>query len=538
MVKVASEDLILTHDLGTSQDKGALVTTRGRVVASARESYPVSHPKPNWAEQDPEDWWGAVVETTRRVLEETGTTPERVKAVVFSCQMLGVIPVDGGGEPLRPAIIWLDSRAGESAKGFVQHGWPHIKLHGVKVSVRALVRWLRITGGGPSPVGKDPIWKVLWLRENEPDVWRETRKVLDVKDYLVHRCTGKFAMSRDSANLTWLFDTRPGHFKWHPKLLGQFNLTADLFPEVVPSTEVVGPLTERAAAELGLTTSTKVVCGSGDVAAATVGAGTVRENATHIYIGTSGWIVAPVTRRVLHIGSFTGSICHADPTKYIFVAEKETAGACVEWFLRTLGQQEAEEAERRGVSPYDVLEEEARAAEPGSNNLMFFPWLFGERAPVDDDTVRGAFFNLSLDHDREHFARALFEGVALNFRFALKGFTARKVLGPGDPVNVIGGGALSDTWCQIIADATNHPVQRVEDPQQAGARGAALIAAVGLGYYRDFESLEPLFRVERRFTPDPGTRRVYDFLFQKFVEFYRANKTLFRDLNWFRTRWE
>lgn len=527
---------ILAHDLGTSSNKGVLVDLEGRILATASAEYPVTHPHPNWAEQDPEDWWSAVVETTRAVLHETGTLPEQVAGMVFACQMLGVIPVDETGQALRPAIIWLDSRAGDEAKEFTGRGWPHYRIHGVKVNVWQLLRWLHITGGGPSPVGKDPVWKMAWIREHEPDVWARTHKLLDCKDYLVARCTGRVVMSRDSANLTWLYDTRPGHFQWHPKLLARVEIPVALLPEVVPCTEVVGTLTTAAAGELGLLPSTQVVCGSGDVAAASVGSGAVRAHATHVYVGTSGWIVAPVEKRLVDISTFTGSICSADPTKYIFIAEKETAGGCVEWFLRTIGRQEVAEAEERGISPYEVLDEKAARVAPGADNLLFFPWLFGERAPIDDDTVRGAYFNLSLDHTRDHFVRALYEGVALNFRFGFQGFVRKKVNLPGDLVNIIGGGAKSDVWCQIIADATNRVVQRVRDPQAAGARGAGLIAAVGLGFYPSFEALEPLFEFDRRFEPIPAHREVYDFLYQRFTRFYELTKPLFRDLNWFRTR--
>ncbi|GAB4328792.1 MAG: FGGY-family carbohydrate kinase [Promethearchaeota archaeon] len=530
---MTGEALILAHDLGTSSDKAALVTARGEVVAVAVEKVATSFPRPTWAEQDPADWWRAVAATTRRVLEEGGARPAKVRALAFSSQMLGVVAVDGDGTVLRPAIIWLDSRAGDVAKRLARGGWPRVRLHGVKVSLRKLARWLRITGGGPSPVGKDPPWKLAWLREHEPDVWAATHKVLDCKDYLVHACTGVFVTSRDAANLTWAFDNRPGRMRWSPTLLKMLDLPLEKLPEVHASTDVVGGLLEGAAGELGLVAGTPVVCGCGDVAAAAVGSGAVREKATHVYVGTSGWVVAPLRKRTLHLGSFTGSICGADPDKYNFVAEKEVAGEAFEWFLRVAGSGERVVATTPGggATPLELLDEEAAKSPPGAGGVMFFPWLFGERAPVDDDALRGAFFNLSLDDRHEHLARAVYEGVALNFRWGFAGFEAKRVNLPGDAVNAIGGGVKSNVFCQILADATGRTIRRVVDPQHAGARGTALVAAVGLGTYPDFDSLAPLFEFEATFEPNPRARRLYDVLFGHFLRFHAATKPLYRQVH-------
>jgi len=514
----ANGKYILAHDLGTSGNKAVLLDLEMNVVAKATANYPIYYPEKGWAEQDPGDWWRAVVETTRRVLEEAEAKPPDVAGLTFSTQMAGTLPVDESGEPLMRCMIWLDTRAAKQAaeiwKGLV-------KVAGYNVF--KLFWFLRITGGCPGLAGKDVITKILWVKEERPELYVKTHKFLDCKDYLLFRCTGNFITSRDLANVSWMMDTRPGKMNWSDAILRKFGIDRAKLPEIRASTDLAGELTREAASELGLEPGTPVVVGAGDITSAAVGSGAVAEYEFHAYLGTSSWLAFHVRERKKDIRHYMGSICSARPDMYLCVAEQETACACLDWLRDVLYGEEAPEDVYR---EFDKLAEEV---EPGARGLIFTPWLFGERAPLDDPTVRGAFLNLSLEHKRGHLVRAVMEGVALNLRWAL--FYMERLGRRAEHINVIGGGVKSDVWCQIMADVLNRPVRRVADPAEAGARGAAMVAAVGLGILPSFEEASKLVRIERVFQPRPENRSIYDRLFEEFKAFYERNKAMYRRLN-------
>lgn len=489
---------ILCHDVGTSGNKAALVALDGTIKSSTRADYGLLHPKEGYAEQNPEDWWRAIVETTRKVVEN----PEDVVAMSFSAQMAGVVPVDENCNPLMNCLTWLDTRAAEIARKIVGG-----RLF--KYNLISMLRFIRITGGGPGLAGKDPISKILWLKYNEPDIYRDTYKFLDVKDYLAARCTGNFTTSMDNANLTWLMDTRKNRMCWSDTLLKKYGIDREKLPEIRASTDVVGKLTKKAAEELGLLEGTPIVSGAGDITSAAIGSGAVLENEIHAYVGTSDWLAAHMKKRKLDIFHYIGCLCSANPEMYLCIAEQETAGACYEWLKSNFFE---------SLTPAE-LDRIASEAEPGSGGLIFTPWMFGERAPIDDDEIRAGFYNLSLDHTRSEVVRAVLEGVALNMKWALKYF--EKLTGQAEYIHFIGGGAKSDLWLQIFADALKREVRKIAEPEQAGAKGAAMIAMVGLGYLRGFEDVKKLVRVEKVFKPSKERAEIYDKLFERFRKIYK-----------------
>ncbi|MEM0007907.1 MAG: FGGY-family carbohydrate kinase [Candidatus Bathyarchaeia archaeon] len=508
---------ILAHDTGTTSNKAVLLRLDGKIIGYASAEYPVYYPKRGWAEQKPLDWWNAVTKTTRTLLEKADVKPLDVAAIVFTTQMSGTLPVDSNGEPLMPCMIWLDERAKEQAEKMSRG---IIKIAGYGLTT--LIRFLTITGGIYGHVGKDPICKILWVKEEQPKIYAETYKFLDCKDYLVYKCTGNFVISRDYANIWWMMDTRKGKFDWSDIILKKYGIERAKLPEIRKATDIAGKLTSEAAAEMGLREGIPVVVGAGDVASAAVGSGAVRERKIHAYIGTSDWLGCHLSERKKDLFHYIGCICSANPDMYLCVAEQETAGACLDWLKNAMFKESREDV-------YALFNEMTAKVKPGSNGLMFTPWLFGERAPLDDPTVRGGFYNLSLEHTREHMVRAVLEGVALNMKWAL--FYMEKLAGKADSINIVGGGAISHVWCQILADALNRKINRVSDPKEVGARGAAIIAMIALGYVKSFEDAETLVKIEAVYEPNSRNVAVYEKIFKEFRSIYKNNRKMFRRLN-------
>jgi xylulokinase len=511
-----SEQNILAIDVGTSEVKAALVSHAGRVRDSACSAHSVLHPHPTWAEQDPNNWWNAICSATEQLWQQTSARPEDTSALVFTCQMFGVLPVDSGGKPLMNAMIWLDTRSRDQARS-ITSGFPKISGYGVW----KLWKWLRITNGAPNLAGRDTVSKFVWLKEERPEIWERTHKLLDVKDYLLLRCTGRSVTSDDLASGSWLFKTKKGELGWSDEILRMLDIDVALLPEVIRSTEVAGGLIEQAAGDLGLPVGTPVVTGAGDVPACAVGSGAVLDKEAHIYLGTSSWVAAHLDDRTVDPFAATGTLCAAERGKYLLIATQETAGASMEW-LRTKVLD--------GEMSYDDINAGVADCEPGAGGVFFFPWMMGERVPVDDSALRGGFVNFSLDHDRRHMMRAVYEGVAYNSKWAL-GVVEKLLGGPVPELRIVGGGAQSDPWCQIIADVLDRPVQRVVNPQFSGVRGAALMALRALGEVTRLDETHDLPRIERRFVPRAEYRELYDRGFDEFRRYYKQNRRWFRRIN-------
>jgi xylulokinase len=510
---------ILAHDLGTSSNKAAVFSDSGEVLGAAAATYDVQVPQPGWAEQDPEAWWRAVSRSGREAVARAGAGPADVAALSFSGQMQGTLPVDAGGRPLMNCMIWMDGRAHAQAQRITK-GTVRVFGYGPF----RLLRWIWLTSGAPTLTGTDAISKILWLRENRPDLWARTHKLLDAKDYLLLRCTGRYATSYDCGNLTWLMDTRKGRLRWSETLLSSVDLSRDLLPELVPSTAVVGELTAGAAGELGLRAGTPVIAGAGDAPAMTVGAGAVRAGEYHLALGTGAWIATHVDRRLVDPLSYVASMCSALPDKYVVMASQQAAGACVEWARTQVLRMDG----RPGT--YEELEALAQRSDPGAGGLLFLPWLIGERTPIDDRLARAGFVNLGLAHEAPHLARAIYEGVALNARWALERVERlTRLRSPG--LRFAGGCARSDLWCQLLADVLDRPILQAADPELAAARGAALLAAHALGLLPDLESISGRVPVRATYEPRPAWRQRYDDAFGAFRDYYRRNRGWFARVN-------
>jgi len=517
---------ILAIDLGTSALKVALVSLDGEIVASATEPMGVTLLAGGGAEQDPDDWWNAIVRTSQSVLAKNPELAADVVAVSSSAQWSGTVAVDREGNHVAPAVIWMDSRGGRYIKR-ITGGWIEIEGYGLT----RLWKWVRLTGGAPGHAGKDPIAHILFLKHERPEVYARTYKFLEPKDYLNLRLTGRFAASYDSIILHWVTDNRNiSRIAYDDGLLKLAGIERNKLPDLQRAVDVLGPIKPEVARELGLSESVQVVVGTADVQAATLGAGAVRHFDPHLYIGTSSFLICHVPFKKTDLFHNMASLPSPIPDRYFVANEQESAGICLTFLRDNLFfPQDELAAGSKPPNAYQLFDRIAASVPAGSDKVIFTPWLYGERTPVEDRTVRSAFFNQSLRTTRAHLIRAVLEGVAYNSRWllgAVENFVKRRL----DSIRMIGGGAQSDLWCQIHADVLGRTIRQVKDPVQANARGAAFLASVALGHLT-FADIPSRVRIAKVYEPNPTHRQIYDELSREFVNIYKRNKGIFARLN-------
>ena len=520
---------MLAIDLGTSGPKVALVTLDAEVLTWETRPTRLSLSSQGGAEQDPEDWWQAICGASRAVLDRSGGA-DRVVAVAVTCHWAGTVAVDGAGTPLRPAIIWMDSRG---ARTMPELCGGLIRVEGYGIT--KLAHWLRKTGGAPSLAGKEPIAHLMLLRRTEPQLYAKAAMFLEPKDWLNHRLTGVFAATYDSIALHWVTDNRDIHnIRYDPALLDLVGLPREKLPDLCGATERIGTLTREAAGDLGLSPARaadiEVIGGTPDVQSAAVGSGAVLDGQAHVYIGTSSWITCHVPYKKTDLFHNMASLPSPLPGRYFVANAQETAGACLEFVRDQLLF--PDDGLGTGPIPDDFwprLERVAEAAPPGSGGLIFTPWLYGERCPVADEHVRGGFHNLSLRHGRAELIRSIHEGVAFNTRWLLK-YLERFIKARCEPIRFIGGGATSRLWCQIMADVLDREIAQVVDTRACNARGAALLASVGLGHLK-VEDIPARVGIAESFTPRPEHRELYERQFAAFLRIFATNRPIHRRLN-------
>ena len=511
---------VLCIDLGTSALKVALVSADGEVVASEQETHQARLLPGGGAEQDPRHWWELITKSSSRLMARGAVPAESVAAVACTAQWSGTVAVDEHGEPIRDAIIWMDSRGAPYARR-ITGGVVKVQGYGVV----KLARWLHTTAGIPSRSGKDSIAHILWLKHEEPETYRRAHVFLEPKDWLNARLTGRLAASFDSIALHWVTDNRhPDHIRYHPALLRLAGIEESQLPELLAATDILGPLCSGPAAALGVPAGIPVVVGTPDLQSAAIGSGATRDYQAHLYIGTSSWLTCHVPFKKTDLLRNIASLPSPVPGRYYIADEQETAGNALT-FLRD----RVLFGDDPPASAYRDFDRMAGQAPPGSHGVIFTPWLYGERTPVEDRFVRGGFHNLSLSASREDLVRAVFEGVALNTRWllgAVERFTRRRL----EPIRFIGGGARSDVWCQILADVLGRTIEQVADPVNAGTRGVGLLAAVALGELT-FDQVPDRVPVTASYQPDPAPAKLYDSVFREFVGLYQRNRKAYARLN-------
>lgn len=516
-----AERYTLAIDLGTSAVKVALVSVAGQVAAIESEPYPLHLLPGGGAEQDPQDWWAAIRRAVMRLLDRTADSREAVVAVACTAQWSGTVAVDRSGRPLMRALIWMDSRGAADAR----------RITGGTISVEGygldkLWRWIRKTGGIPARTGKDSLAHILYLQRAHPEVAAAAYKFLEPKDYLNLLLTGEYAASYDSIALHWVTDNRDAsRVRYDPGLLALAGIDRAQLPDLVPATAVIGRLRAEVAAEWGLSREVQVVAGTPDIQSAAIGSGATGDLEPHLYVGTSSWLTCHVPYKKTDLLHNMATLPSPIPGRYFVANEQETAGACLTYLRDNI-------LFDPGEAPDDVFEQfgaMAGSVDPGSDGVIFTPWLYGERTPVEDHLIRGGFHNISLRTTRPHLVRAVMEGVAYNACWllsAVEGFVRRRL----DFIRMIGGGAQSDLWCQIYADVLNRSVAQVSRPLEANVRGAAIVAMVGLGEI-SFSQAPELVAVHRVYHPRPELRGLYAELFGAYLAIYRRNKGIHARLN-------
>ncbi|MHA1271362.1 MAG: xylulokinase [Candidatus Helarchaeota archaeon] len=519
---------ILAHDHGTSGSKAAIVSIYGEVIDFEFQEIPLDLTPDGGAEQDPDEWWNAILTTSKRLIDKNLIPVEDIVAICCSSQWSGTVAVDKNGDHLMRAMIWLDSRGEPIIRKLMKGRILNISGYGLFKGLK----FVKITGGGPAKSGKDPIAHILFIKENYPEVYDKTYKFLECIDYLNLKFTGKFAATYNSIILHWITDNRdPNNIHYHDGLIKFFGLNKEKFPKLKHSIDVLGNISKEVAEELGLEKDVKVVMGASDLASAAIGSGAIKDYEAHLYIGTSSWIICHMPYKKTDIWHNIASIPSAIPGKYFLATEQETAGGCLSYLRDNLIYHEDELLkEEKLADVYKIFDRIVETVPAGSNNVIFTPWLWGERTPIEDHTIRGGLFNISLKTTRSEIIRAVFEGVAYNSRWVLK--FAEKFIGNRkmDPINMIGGGANSNIWCQIFADVLGRTIRQVKDPIQANARGAALIASVGLGYIT-FEEISKYIKFSNIFKPIKENKKIYERLFKEFLDLYKRNKGIYKRLN-------
>ena len=521
---------VLAYDIGTTGVKSCLFEIGSSITLLAGESegYNLYILEDGGAEQDADEWWTAMCCTTERLLKRTGTAPEQIAGISFCSQMQGLVLTDENGVPVHRPMSYMDQRAVEEIRKGIAYG---IQIAGANIF--KLLKSLRITGAVSTSV-KDPMWKYKWIEAHEPENFARAHKWLDVKEYLIHRCTGRFVMTEDSAFATLLYDTRK--HMWSEPLCRTFGIRMEHLPEIISSSEQAGALTEQAASELGLVPDTPVFGGGGDASLIGVGSGCTRVGDTHIYCGTSGWVSTVTDRQLVDVSAMIAAIVGAQRGRYNYFAEMETAGKCLEWVRDHLALDEigiylekkdiSEGPEAVARSLYDYMTETVKNAPAGSGGVIFTPWLHGNRCPFEDPAAAGMFFGIRLETGKTELIRAVLEGICYHLRWMLE-CQARKI-SVSDTIRFVGGGALSPVTSQILADITGHPIEVVESPQNVGSVGAAAVAAVGLGLIPDLDRIRDFIPIHSRYAPNPAEHALYNHSYEIFKKLYAANKDNFR----------
>jgi len=497
---------LLGIDVGTSGSKALLVNETGVVSASATTEYPMFTPRPLWAEQNPADWWAATITSVRAVIEKAVISAADIAGVGLTGQMHGLVLLDGAGEVLRPCIMWNDQRTGKQCAEITRRVGQE--------------RILQLTGNPVLPGFTAP--KIVWVRENEPEIYERAAHVLLPKDYIRLKLTGTHASEVSGASGTSLFDV--GKRRWSEEMMEALDIPASWLPDCAESPVVTGHISAAGAAATGLLEGTPVVGGGGDQAAQAVGTGIFLEGVVSVTLGTSGVVFAASDAYRVEPQGRLHAFCHAVPGKWHLMGVMLSAGGSLQWFRNALGEPQRTQALDEGRDPYEPLTEMAAQVPAGCEGLVFLPYLTGERTPYPDPQARGVYFGLTLRHRKAHMVRAVLEGVSYGLRDSLE--LMRDLGVPTDQVRGSGGGVRSPLWRQILADIFATELVTVNTTEGA-AYGAALLAGVGAGIYADVpDACQRTIKLVDR-VPVSSEADVYADYYPIYRSLYPALKPLF-----------
>lgn len=483
-------------DIGTSSVKLIAIDEKGNVIKSTSKEYPIYFPKPLWSEQNPEDWWRETLAGLKEILE--GLDKTEVQAISFSGQMHGMVILDEDDNVIRPAILWNDQRTEQECRYLNE-----------EIGRKTISEW---TGNIALTGFTAP--KILWLRENEYESFIKIKKIMLPKDYISYKLSGVFATDMSDASGTLYLDVK--NRKWSKPMLDLLGIKVEQLPKLQESYNVVGFIREEIAEKLGLNKSVKIVIGGGDQAVAAIGGGVVGPERCSLSLGTSGVVFASTDNFFVDDKNNLHSFCHANG-KYHLMGVTLAAAASLKWWVEEINKSE----------DFDGLLKEAEEA-PIDDNVFYLPYLMGERTPINDPHSRGTFIGMNMTHERKHMTRAVLEGVAFSLRDTFEIMKAMGIMIPVISIN--GGGAKSRLWCQIIADALNVQVIKI-NADEGPSYGAAILAAVGYGAYETVEdACKSFIKVTESIEPDAEHVSLYNKKYEKFKAIYPSVKELFLKL--------
>ncbi len=477
---------ILVHDIGTSGNKATLFNTQGEIVSSEIGDYETYYINDVCIEQDPIDWWQSVIDTTKTLLNKVD--PSDIVAVSFSGHMQGVVCLDEEGNVLHNSMIWMDQRATKETKSLCQ-----------KISPE---RIYEITGHRPSSVYS--LEKVMWLKANKPEIYSKTKTILNTKDYIIYRLTNIMVTDYTDASGTNALDLIERC--WSEEIISAAGLDMDKFPRICDSTDVVGLVSEEASILTGLSPTTKVVCGGGDGACATVGAGCIEDDDTYCCMGTSAWIATTASKPFIDKKMTVVNFAHMIPNKYIPCGAMSSCGTAYDWGLEVFAKMEKVLAKEAKVSIHEYMEKQMKQSVVGANGLIFLPHMHGERSPRWNPDAKGVFFGLSTNHKSHDMMRAILEGVVLNLNVILDVF---KQFYDVKKINLIGGGA-NNLHHQILSDVFGATIQTIANGRYASAIGAAIAGGVGVGVFDDFNAVNRFVKVTNEFNQIEENSLIYE----------------------------
>lgn len=491
-------------DVGTTGVKCIVINEVGQLISACTENYPLSTPRPGWSEQNPEDWWQATKTAMTRAVKEAGVDPKEIIAVGFSGQMHGLVALDESGGVIRPAILWNDQRTGEECKEIMEAAGGLDRLLGYTNNTMLT----GYTGG-----------KIIWLRKSEPENFGRMSSFLMPKDYARFRLTGEKATDVSEASGTGLFDVK--NRRWSTDLIKLLDLDRSLFPQTYESDEIAGYVTPDAAAATGLPEGVPVYAGGGDAVIQTTGMGIVKEGTIGLIIGTSGIVSMSLDSFGLNSGGALQYFCNNDRNKWQAFGCQLSSGGSMEWLKKTFFKNDS----------YDEINRLAAANPAGANNLLFLPYLTGERSPYADPNARGVFFGLTITSGMGDIARALMEGVTYGLRDIYELIQlSKKDLAPKEVISS-GGGSKSPVWRQIQADIFELPVKTLTGAAEGGAYGAAIVAGVGAGVWKSIEHAADFLAVETVTEPIPENLSRYRALHNIYQELYQDLKGRFGEIS-------
>ncbi|MGE5623396.1 MAG: xylulokinase [Methanocella sp.] len=505
-----SKKHVMGIDVGTTGIKVTVFDAGGHVVAEEYTEYPLICERPGWAEQDPNQWWSAVKESLIRLMQKGPVAKDEVLAIGTTGQQPSPVLIGRDGRGLCNSLIWMDRRTVSECEA-VQEAVGTDRLYA-------------LSGLRPDPMYA--IYKVLWIKNHRPEAFREAWKVLQPKDYINFKLTGKVASDFASSAATQAVNLQ--HLAWEPEILRAAGLSVDLMPPMYPATQILGTVEEGVAAELGLSSDTLVVVGGGDTTVSALGCGVLEVGDTAVVIGTSSDVVTCTARPVIDPKKRMGCYPYVVGDKYMTIAGGNSSGIVLKWFRDQFYQADAKVAAAPGVDLYDLMTSEAAQVPAGCEGLVLLPYLTGERSPIYNPYARGVFGGITLRHTRAHFTRAIIEGVSLSIRDRLA-VSREAGVKPGRVI-LAGGGAKSAFWRQVITDMLGCSTCVAEVKDAAGL-GAAILAAVGAGLYPSAaEAREGMVSLGRECHPDPANRETYDRLYSLYKTLYLGNVEFFDQL--------